>query len=64
MVDGLALLALVVLEGLEAGEGCSASKELVAEGGLVLRVVVDLLVSVVRFTCEAAVSIDVSFVVY
>lgn len=51
MVDSLALLALMILEGLEASEGCSAGDELVAEGGLVLRVVVDLLVGVVRFTC-------------
>lgn len=53
MRDGLALGALVVLEGLEGGKGSTASKELVADAGLVLGlpvVVVDLVVSVVRFT--------------
>jgi hypothetical protein len=44
-------LALVVFKGLEASEGSSASKKLVAELGFVgLAVGVDLLVSVVRFS--------------
>ena len=48
----LTLLALVVLEGLEAGKGGSTGNELVREAGLVvglLIVRVDLLVGVVRF---------------
>lgn len=45
------LLALVVLESLEASKGSSASKNLVAELGLVgLAVGIDLLVSLVRFS--------------
>jgi hypothetical protein len=44
-------LALVVFKGLEASEGSSTSKKLVAELGFVgLAVGVDLLVSVVRFS--------------
>lgn len=44
---GLALLALMVLEGLKAGKGSTASNELVAKGRLVLLevvVLVDLVV--------------------
>lgn len=49
--DGLALLALVVLERLEAGESSTSSYKLVAEGALVLLevvVLVDLVVGLLR----------------
>lgn len=52
---GLALVALVVLEGLEASKGGAASDELVAEARLVLLeavVVVDLLVRVLALVCR------------
>lgn len=48
-----ALLALVVLEGLEPGKGRSTSYEFVSETGLVLLkviVLVDLLVRIFRFS--------------
>jgi hypothetical protein len=54
--DRLALVALVVLKGLEASEGSTAGYELMAEAGLVLLevvVVVDLLVRVLALVCRA-----------
>jgi hypothetical protein len=53
--DGLALVALVVLEGLEASKRSTAGYELMAEAGLVLLevvVVVDLLVRVLALVCR------------
>jgi hypothetical protein len=53
--DGLALFALVVLEGLEASKGSTAGYELMAEAGLVLLevvIVVDLLVRVLALICR------------
>ena len=51
VVDGLALLALSLLEGVHGSERGTTSKELVRDGALVV-VVVDLLVGVVGFTCK------------
>ena len=49
----LTLLALVVLEGLEGGEGSTTSEQLVAELGLVvgLVLVVDLVVLLLGVAC-------------
>lgn len=52
VVDRLALLALVVLKGLEAGKGCATSQQLVTKGRLVCWLILDLVVGVVRFTCR------------
>jgi hypothetical protein len=49
VVDGLALLALSLLEGVHGSERGTTGKNLVREGALVV-VVVDLLVGVVGFT--------------
>lgn len=56
--DGLALVTLVVLEGLEASKGSASGYNLMAKAGLVLLeivVVVDLLVAVLALvygTCQ------------
>lgn len=53
-MSGLTLLALVVLEGLEASKGSASSQELVAELGLVVRLV-GLTVVVTSLVCEVLV---------
>ena len=54
VVDGLALLALSLLEGVHGSERGTTGKNLVREGALVV-IVVDLLVGVGRFTWEVLV---------
>ena len=61
--DGLALVALVVLEGLEASKGSTAGYDLMAEAGLVLIevvVVVDLLVRVLALVCRTVSALEIS----
>ena len=53
-LDELTLLALMILEGLEAGKGSTTRNHLMAKGGLVIGLVVvlvvRLLVGILRFT--------------